>query len=278
MLERYLAPILVLTCALIPASVKADDVHPLMTSRYWVHAGAFFAARDLDISARGAVSVDIPTPLVDFESSVGVDDEPDLLMLEAGWRFTDNWSFMLQHFGSRRSGSRAIEEQIEWDDLIFDVGAEIYGKSNLEITRAFFSRHFRGDGPHSLQLGAGLHYLKVAVEYGGEVTLNDGTTTIDSSRKSTSAPVPNIGAWYRYSPSDRWLLSARVDWFSANLGDIEGGIWNVAAGANFSVSKHFGVGLTYQFFEMDVTVKETNWFGDVRARFGGPNLQFSAYW
>ncbi len=277
MLNRYPVATLALIIACAPASANADDVHPMMTSEYWVHLGAFFAARDLDISAQGSVLGPL-TPMVDFETSVDADDKPDLFTIEAGWQFTQTWSLGLQHFGAARSGSKVIDERIEWDDLVFDVGASVYGRSDVEITRAFFSRKFRGDGPHSLQLGAGFHYLKLAVEYGGEARIDDQTTSFDSSRKSTSTPVPNVGAWYRYSPSERWMLSTRIDWFSASIGDIDGGIWNVAAGAHYSFGKHFGVGLTYQFFEVDITLNETAWRGDVRARFAGPNLLFSGYW
>lgn len=276
MTDRYFAAALILIIAFIPTAAIADDVHPLMTSKYWINAGAFFAARDLNVSAQGQAGG--KTRAADFESSVGVDDKPELFTIEAGWRFTENWSFGLQHFGSERGGRKIIDEQIEWNDLIFDVGADVYGESRVDVTRLFFSRRFKGDGPHSLHLGAGLHYLKMAVEYGGEVTLDDQTTEFDSAKASTSAPVPNIGAWYRYSPSDRWMLSARVDWFSANVGDIDGSMWNAAAGANYSVSKHFGIGLTYQFFQINATVTDTNWIGDVRTRFIGPNLQFSGYW
>ena len=277
MLNRNTAAALALIIACSPASANDDDVHPMMTSKYWVHLGGFFAARDLEISARATVNP-APTPLVDFESSVGADDKPDLFTIEAGWQFTQNWSFGLQHFGSNRSGNKVIDERIEWDDLVFDVGADVYAKSNVEITRAVFSRKFRGEGPHSLQLAAGLHYLKLAVEYGGEASIDDQTTSFESSRKSTSAPIPNIGAWYRYSPSEQWMLSARVDWLSASVGDIDGGIWNIAAGAHYSFGKHFGVGLTYQFFQLDITLNETDWRGDVKARFAGPNLLFSGYW
>jgi len=272
------ASLIVLAAGIPTAGSADDDIHPMMTSKYWVAAGGFFAARDLVVSAKGELGVDIPAPNVDFESSVGADDKPKLLMIEAGWRFTENWSFILQHFGSNRSGSKTIDKQIEWDGLTFDVGASVYGKSEFDITRGFFSRHFRGDGAHSLQVGAGLHYMNLGVEYGGDATINDGTTTFESSRKSTSAPIPNIGAWYRYSPTDRWLFSTRVDWLSASVGDIKGGIWNAAAGVNYSVSEHFGVGLAYQFFEVDITTNETNWTGDVRARFHGPNLAFTAHW
>ena len=80
---------------------------------------------------------------------------------------------------------------------------------------------------------------------------------------SANAPVPNIGAWYRYSPSKRWLVSARVDWLSANINDFSGEIWNISAGANFQISQRIGVGVAYQYFELDGSVKQSNWIGDV---------------
>jgi len=42
-----------------------------------------------------------------------------------------------------------------------------------------------------------------------------------------SAPLPNIGGWYRYAFSPKWHLSARLDWLSASV-DVEKQYWRGA--------------------------------------------------
>ena len=60
--------------------------------------------------------------------------------------------------------------------------------------------------------------------------------------------------------------------------DYSGGIWNVNLSANYQVAKHIGVGIGYQFFQIDGTLTEDRWQGDLRVRFSGPTFQVSGFW
>jgi hypothetical protein len=257
-------------------SAIADDMHPMMTDTYWLNVGAYFAARDLDASVDGGVGIaDVSW---DFESAMGLDDKPDLLMSEFGWQYAKEWGLSLQYFRSDRHANKTLDKIIEWDDLIFNVGVDISSTSKLAVTRLFFSRRFWDGGRHSVRLGAGIHLLEAAVTISGQATLNDMSTEYRTAAASASFPVPDIGVWYRYSPSDRWLLNARLDWLSADTGDFQGSVWNFAAGANFRVAEHFGIGLTYQLFEINGRIRETYWRGSFRTRLTGPNLHVTAHW
>jgi hypothetical protein len=257
-------------------SAIAEDMHPIMTDKYWVNMGVFFAARDLDASIEGGLG--IANASWDFESSMGLDDKPDLFMTEFGWQYGEDWGLSLQYFRSDRHANKTLEETIEWGDLIFNVGVDVSATSKIAITRLFFSRRFWDGGRHSVRLGAGIHLLEAAVTIGGEVTLDDMSTEYRTGAASASFPVPDVGVWYRYSPSDRWLLNARLDWFSADVGDFKGSVWNFAAGANLRITEHFGIGLSYQLFEIDGLVRETYWRGSIRTRLTGPNLHMTAHW
>lgn len=252
-----------------------DGLHPLMTTKVWISAGAFFAARDFDASAHGQGGV--VTPVLDFESALGLDDKPELLTLEANWMFGKNWGLSFQHFQAERDSTRTLEEDFEWDGVVYEVGVDLFAESRIDITRVMFTRFFRGDGPHQLRLGAGLHMLKLGVELAGEARLEDNSQEFRRSIVKADSPFPTFGAWYRYSFNDRWMLSARLDWFSASFGDIRGAVWNAAAGAHYAFTENIGLGLTWQLFEINARVRETHWTGRVRTRLTGPNLQLSVF-
>lgn len=261
---------------LLSSAAVADDLHPLMSSKYWSNVGVFFSARNFDASASGAVAGTARS--VDFDSSAGVDDRPDLFLVEFGWQFSRKWGLALQYFQSERDASKVLSESIAWRDLVFNVGVRIDAETSVKVTRLFFSRQFRDNGPHSLRLGAGLHWLELGAGIAGEATLNDLSREFRRSVVSADVPVPNIGAWYRFSPSRRWMFTARADWLSASIDDFSGGIWNAAVGVNFSPWQHFGFGLNYQFFQLDGTLKESLWRGDIRTRLNGPVVYVSGYW
>jgi hypothetical protein len=74
------------------------------------------------------------------------------------------------------------------------------------------------------------------------------------------------------------VFLARVDWLSASIGDYSGGLWNANAGINWQFSKHFGVGLSYQTFTLDVDVDKSDWHGKAEADQHGPMLSLTASW
>jgi hypothetical protein len=195
-----------------------------------------------------------------------------------GWQFSPKWGFALQHFESERSASRTVSSPIEWQDLVFDVGVQIEAETSVKITRLFFARQFRDKGPHSLRLGAGLHWLTLGASLAGEVTLDDLSREFRRGVVNTNVPMPNIGAWYRYSPSRRWMFNARADWLSASVDKYDGRIWNVAAGINYSPWDRVGFGVSYQFFQLDGRISEDDWRGDIKTSFSGPVVYISGHW
>lgn len=248
----------------------------MMESKWWVTAGSFFAERDFSASASGTVAGN--TRDLDLEGNLGLGDSPDLFMSELGWQFSEKWGVALQYFRSSRSGGGVLDETFEWQDETYEVGARIDASTSLEITRFFLARRFRDDGPHSLRLGAGIHWLGMNAEISGQATLDDMSTEFRRAAATADFPVPNIGAWYRYSPSDRWMLNARVDWLSASIDNYSGGIWNFSGGVNFRIWDHIGVGASYQFFELSGDLTEDNWNGSVEVTYAGPYLFLSGYW
>jgi hypothetical protein len=275
--RRYLVLLIgAVSCAITCSPASASEIHPLVESKYWTKVGAFFATRKFGASAEGSAL--IPVPLVDFESSFGIGDRSDMLMMEFGWQFAEKWDFAIQHFRSSNSRQTNVKEAIEWEDVIYDLDAEIFVRTKVAITRLFWSRRFWDYGPHDLRLGGGLHWVDTSALISGEATLDDMSKEFRTDTLSAEFPVPNIGAWYRYSPSKNWVLNARLDWLSASTSDYSGRIWNAMAGADYRLSPNFGIGIAYQVFEIDGNIKEPNWRGGIESGFSGWFLSLDGFW
>ena len=275
---KILAKTALLGCLLTVSFASADDRHPALDSKYYVSVGGFFASRAFKASAEGSITPVVPTPHVDFESDLEVDDSPELVVAEFRWQFAEKWNLGLQYFNSTRNGVHTLEGSIEWEGVTYEVGAMVAAKTSVNITRIVLSRHFRQKEGHDFRLTGGLHLLDISAQIQGEATLDDGSTKFATSKASTSLPIPNVGVLYQYSPSQKWLFSARVDWFSASICDYSGGIWNTNVSANYQLAEHFGVGLGYQFFQIDGTLTDDRWKGDLKIRFSGPTFQVSGFW
>ncbi len=275
---KILAKMTLLGCLLTTSFASAEDSHSALDSKFYFSVGGYFASRVFIASAAGSVTPSAPSLQVDFDSDLNVDDSPQLAIAEFRWQFAEKWNLGLQYFSSTRDADRILDGTIEWDGVTYEVGAAVAAETSVEITRVVVSRHFRQKGGHDFRLAAGLHWLDVSARIEGEATLGDGSMAFAASKVSASLPIPNVGALYQYSPSQKWLLSARFDWFSADIDDYSGGIWNANLGANYQVAKHIGVGLGYQFFQIDGTLNEDRWQGDLKVRFSGPTFQVSGFW
>lgn len=272
------ARIMLLCAALAGASAATaqSDLHPYLTSDWWVDAGVYYPNRRFTASLDGTLNGD--NEEIEFGRDFGLRDREGIFNAEIGWMFGEKWGTSVQYFESERVGSRVIDEEIEWDDVVYEVGADITATTELDITRIVAFRRFREKGGHDLRLVAGIHWLDISAGLAGEARLDDNTTEFTSRTAAASAPLPNIGAWYRYSPSNKWVLSARVDWLEASIGDYRGRIINATAGVGFAFTDHFGIGLRYQHFSLGASVNNETWRGDVEIDYGGPILHLSGYW
>ena len=271
---RTLALCLLLSA--LPLSGETDEQHPLMHSKWWFTAGAYAAKRDFEASA--GVSIGGGSARRDFEGELGIDDDSAIFMGELAWQFAKKWGVTLQYFESDRSGSKELERDFEWQGNTYVAGGRIDAGTSMQITRIVFARRFYDDGPHSLRLGAGLHWLSIKGEIAGDVRLNDQSLAFRRSAATAEVPVPNIGAWYRYSPNRNWLFSARVDWLSANIDNFSGRIWNTSVGATLRLTDHLGIGANFQFFELAGGLTEPKWRGDLSTTFTGPYVYLNGFW
>ena len=252
------------------------DVHPNIASEFSLQVGTFFSEGDLSGSVDGNVMGE--NPEYDFDTQFGIAKDDNLVAAEFGWRFTPKWSAHLQYFSPDRSGTAVLEEDIEFGDVIFEQGSSVSASTGLEVLRLYFGREFSKREDMSYGIGVGLHRLEIDLSLTGNL-ISNGQPVINGTRSaSLSAPLPNIGAWYAWSPSAKWELSARADWLSASIDEYDGSLWNGAIGANYQVFKHVGIGAKYQAFRLDLEVDKSAWNGNVELSYEGFFVYLSANW
>ena len=145
--------------------------------------------------------------------------------------------------------------------------------TDFSLVRAFVGRSFGSRENVDAGIGLGLHWLEI-----GAFIRPDLNTIGDLSSAKVSGPLPNIGGWYYYSPSSKWILGGRIDWLDASVDNYDGGILNLSAGVNYQLFKHVGIGVNYQTFGLDVNVKNDKWNGSIDLTWEGPYIYLSGNW
>ena len=231
-----------------------------------VNVGIFYPERDLDLRVNG--SVDIENEKFDFDEGARRKSSDDIFAAEMAWRFREDWSVLAQYFDSSSTAEKTLLEDIEWEDVVFGEGSNASAGTHMEVTRLFVGKHLQTDPHHDLGFGLGIHWLNLGAFIEGTIIANGEPV---SARRSvrTEGPLPNLGMWYRYSMSPRLAFRTRFDLFSASVGDYDGLLVNASAGINYRVTEHLGIGVAYNFFELDVKINDDGWRGNVDTIFNG---------
>ncbi|HET6593890.1 MAG TPA: hypothetical protein VFG48_13295 [Xanthomonadales bacterium] len=268
---------LALAALTLPSQVAAQwetDRHPKLTDRFLFSAGAFVPQKTLDLRVDGSVE----TVDIGFDERLGLSSEETTGSGEVRWRFGEKWSLSGQYFETTDSATAELSEDISWEDYVLRAGSNVIAGIGLSVARVFAGRTFNTGPNHEFGLGFGLHWLEISAFLEGEFFVNDESTGFRRESVSADAPLPNIGGWYWYALSPRWLVTTRVDWFGASIGDYSGDLWNANAGVTFQAWRNVGFSLSYQFFKLNVEVDKSDWHGGADLTYHGPYVAANINW
>ena len=260
------------------ADFDKDTQHPLLSNRFTFYAGLYSSNKGIKVGVNGATENEI----IDFSEKADFNENEKTLFLNFNWRFARMWSLTAEFFSVKNGISKSIDEEIEWDDKIFNGGAGVTLGLNLNMYRVLIGRTITKGLKHELGAGIGTHVLDVGTYIEGYAYINNENTgegaAANFERKSANvvAPLPNIGAWYFYAPHPKWMLTTRIDWFALTIGEYSGGLWDLGAGVNYQFHRNIGVGLNYRYFNFTANVNKTNWDGKISLIFQGPLLTVNA--
>lgn len=271
-----LASILLVADSSLLYAEESSGVHPYMTEKFFLDLGVFFPERILGLKVNGA---DPGTNRdIDFTDELNLRKSDETFDIEFGWRFGKKWSLLTQYFESSGATGLALKEDVEWGDVVFEQGTNVVAGQNFSLVRVFFGRDFATSERHDAGVGVGFHWLEIGAFVEGEAIISGVGTIFRRESVRIAAPLPNIGAWYRYSWSPKWAFRTRYDWLSASIDGYDGTMTNASIGLNYQMFENFGIGLNYNDFDLDIDVNKTNWNGSLRTSYQGLVIYLSANW
>jgi hypothetical protein len=244
-----------------------SDIHPSLTNKFSLDFGVFYPDRKVRISAGSTLDGD--NEWIDFQGELNHATSDETFSMNFGWRFGEKWQLAAQYFDSSSSKQAVLEEDVEFNDVVFKAGSSVISGSHFSLVRLFFARDFAAADNQEFGIGAGFHFIELGASIQGEIITDGDENLFRRESVRVSAPLPNIGAWYTYSVSPKWAFKARFDWISASVDPYEGHLINASLGANYQMLKNVGFGLSYNYFELDVKIRDTYWKGRAETRYKG---------
>jgi hypothetical protein len=267
----------ILIIVLAPLTVSAQetgDYHPFLTDKFNIGIGVFSPNKSFGIQVDGSD----PGEEIDFDETLKTDDSQTTPTIDIRWRFGEKWSLSGQYWKVDSKGSTVLTQDVEWEDLVFKEGSFVSAGTDMSVARVFFGRTMMSGPQYEFGLGAGFHWMDIGAFIEGDIILEDGGTDFQHGDADATFPLPNLGVWYMYSWSPKWLVIARADWLSVTFGDYSGNLWSASAGINYQAFKNVGFGLSYTAFDLSADVDKNDWHGKVGSEQHGPRLTVTASW
>ena len=243
-----------------------DTQYPILTDKFTFDVGVFFPVKNVKISINGSSNNDI----IDFGNSFNFEQSEATPYFNFNWRFAKMWRLSAEYFGLRTSHKAELDDDIIWNEITFKEGSYVKGGFTFDLYRVYVGRVILKRTKHELGGGIGMHGMNLGAYIEGEAYINDISIGIDRSSVDGFIPLPNIGFWYIYAPSSKWVMTAKVDWFGLKAGEYSGFLWDIEPGVGYQFTKNFGMKVSYRYFEIDARVDQKNWNGQVKLKFQGP--------
>jgi hypothetical protein len=234
--------------------------HPALYANWYFGAGVFIpkttTQASLTSSTLGVGAV------IDFEDTLGMDDEKSVPGFMARWRINHRWRVEAEYFELNRSATRGTNREIQWGDQVFPINTQLSSNFEFSDLRVSVGYSFFRTKDKELGAGVGLH----VASYDASLS----TATFGSDSEDVLAPLPVLTVYGQFALTDRWAVGARLDWLSLDYDKYEGDIRSLGVDLMYQPFRNFGLGIGFRSTVFDVTVSENNRDLKVKQNFSGP--------
>jgi opacity protein-like surface antigen len=243
-----------------------DDKFTFKLGASWLKAdGSFSSTREGD-----------PTEKL-TTSDLGVDDTETNAAFSARWRFTERWRLTFDYFGLDVNGN--VRE--DFDNLDF---GDIQASGFLAVDTKFKTDFYIAQVGYSLLkneraelgIGAGVHIVRFDTKLKVSGGINNASGSVQSDSVDLTAPLPNVLGYGTYAFTPKLSLDGSVGWFGLSYDDYDGNLLTLAANLDYRLTDHFGVGVGYNYINMDLTIDKSNRKDKYDIDYKGPVLYVTA--
>jgi hypothetical protein len=244
-------------------------------SRFALGAGVF--APRLDTKVRLDSSTGIIGTAIDFESTLGMDDNDRLPLILGYYRFKKKHRLGFQYFRLDRNGDSVTDAPIRFGDALIPANFPISSFFNVDVYALNYTYSIIHDGKKELAFNVGLQIQDVEMGISGNV--GPGLLVEEAD---VLAPLPTFGGSFDYAFNDQWIFTSMLGLFALEIdlgdySDLSGEILQLNAGLAWKAFENVGFALQYNYFNVDVDVKDSDWVGFLKYEYRGPVLTFAFY-
>jgi hypothetical protein len=270
--------LLVTSFLLISVNIYAAEKNPILDETFSVALGIYQLSTHTQVATKSNVfnnreyKIDI--------DNLGLDTDVDSYWLEMKWRPFKRWAFITEYFSYSESGSNSRSVETVYKNTIFGANARLDTNFDIDIFSISAAYRIVDDQNYAIDFGAGLHTLDISfdIEGAGDVYINDNVISAGNTREAAKllAPLPNVMLFGTYAFNKEWAVSGRVGWMSLNYENYQGDLLRANTVIDYRPFENFGLGLGYNFSELDITREQRLHSESFDMDFSGPILYLKA--
>ena len=250
------------------------SLNPILDDKFTFKLGATW------LKTTGNFSSTLDGEPTDSLSTSDLDiDDPDVdAYFAARWRFTDRWRLTFNYFRTDNDGS----VQSEFNDLEFGdisasgfLGVDTAFKTDFYVAQVGYS--FLKNERAELGIGAGAHIVNfdTKLKVSGGIT-GIGSGSVQSDSEDLTVPLPNVLGYGAYAITPKLSLDGGIGWFGLDYNDYSGNLVTVVANLEYRLTDHFGIGVGYNYVDMDLTIDKSSRKDKYDLEYKGPVAYVSA--
>jgi len=256
-------------------ALAADDAPNILTDSFHLSVGTFAFTNETEIRFDGDTISGTP---IDWEDTFGGGDQTRF-RVDGHWRFGDSGRHKLRFmwFNSSHSGSKVLEEDINFGDETFPVDAKVRAESGFDIYQLAYEYTFLKRDTYELDGSIGLHYASLSSSLSAKAATSGGNLEGDIKRESSvDAPLPVIGVRGLWTLPHNFFIDAGAQFFALSIDQYDGSLQDYRVMVTWQPKKWLGIGLGYNQFNVDLDVDGDKLNGNLNWKYHGPMLSYSA--
>ena len=235
----------------------------------------YVSAGFMTLDADGIFSVRPPggnnVTIINFDRA-GLKESDSSYWFAIKWRSSESrWGAWFGSWEYDVNGSRIWQDSLPLPD-----GTEI--PVGASVTSSFDAQWFILEATYSIYrsksvdagIGFGIHSVSLDTTLSARIQIGDQEAEVISGNLDTLAPLPNVLTYASWNFAPKWMLVARVGFFTLDYDKYGGDMINAHGMVNYSLSQRWSLGVGYQFVDLDLVVDEPNYVQIYDVDFGGP--------
>jgi hypothetical protein len=246
----------------LPITAQAEEILP---DKFQIQVGGFFVTNvETDVELAAQSGPIMAGTRISFEDDLGLASSDSVPRIDGYYRFGKKSRVDFTWFKIDRTGTALTPFDIDFGDISIPEGTPATSFFDEEVLKATYGLSFFNSPKAELGLSAGLFVARLGTGI---------TTSANAEDARGTAPLPVVGAYFRYNMSRRWRFTGKGDFFFLQVGDYKGNLVDLRLNLEHQTWKHvgfgFGLDVISNFLEADD--------GEFRGEFNNSLTGFQAY-